>query len=433
MYALVPARNMFGANPPNSSLPVTAISLSSCTMQNADAALPFSLLPNSGLDRAAPYGLGEKWILNHVRHREVLEEICSWPGYRPTPLRHLPNLAAQLGIGSLWYKDESGRFDLGSFKALGGAYGVLRVIQGEVQRLTGRTGITGREILDGAYRDLASAITVTCATDGNHGRSVAWGAGSSMFGCRCVVYLPSAVSPRREAAISAYGAEIVRTSAEYDEAVRQAQRDARRLGRFVVSDTSYPAYVNIPRDVMQGYTVMVAEILQQLPDNDLPTHVFLQGGVGGLAASFVAHLWEARGSDRPIAVVVEPDCADCLFQSAAAGRPTIVSDVHGTIMAGLACGEVSLLAWHILERGADAFMAVADQAAKRAMRMLAAQQPAIVAGESGAAGLAGLLSVADHADSRQTIRLDQSSRVLLVGTEGATDPELYEAILTAEQ
>ena len=390
---------------------------------------PIRLLRNPGLDRNAAYGPAEQWVLNRARHREVSREIRSWPGYCVTPLRDLPRIAQRAGVRRVWCKDEANRFGVGSFKALGGAYGVLRVIQGEAERLTGETIPTGRKIMDGAHRELASAITVTCATDGNHGRSVAWGSGTDMFGCRCKIYLPAAVSAPREAAIAAYGADVVRTNSGYDEAVRQSQRDARQHGWFVVSDTSYPAYVNIPRDVMQGYTVMVAEILEQLPANDRPTHIFLQGGVGGLAAAFVAHLWETLGPTRPIAVVVEPHCADCLFRSAAAGRPTTITDVHGTIMAGLACGEVSLLAWYLLERGADAFLSIADDAARWAMRLLASEDVPVVAGESGAAGLAGLLSLADDPKSRETIDLDPSSTVLVIGTEGATDGERYDAII----
>ena len=217
-------------------------------MSSLQTTPPVATLNNPRLDRAAEFGPAERWVLNHERHRAVRDEIGAWPGYRATPLRSLSSLAARLGVEQLWYKDEAGRFDLGSFKALGGAYGVLRVIQDEVQRITGTTHVSGRDILGGAYRDLASQITLTCATDGNHGRAVAWGAGADMFGCRAVIYLPEAVSPAREAAIAAFGADIVRTGTGYDETVEIVQREARRLGRFVVSDTSYTAYVNIPRE-----------------------------------------------------------------------------------------------------------------------------------------------------------------------------------------
>jgi diaminopropionate ammonia-lyase len=378
----------------------------------------FRLLPNPRLDRTAPYTLAEQWILNRTRHAEVVEEITSWPDYRPTPLLDLPDLARTLDVGRLSYKDEGTRFDLGTFKALGGAYGVLRIIQDEVERLTETSGVTGCEVLDGAHRNIAAGITVTCASDGNHGRSVAWGA--RRFGCRSVVYLPSAVSAEREAAIAEHGAHIVRTGGSYDDAVAQAQRDAQWAERFVVSDTSYEANVNVPRDIMQGYTVILAEVMEQLPEAERPTHVFLQGGVGGFAASMVGHLWETQGANRPISVVVEPDCADCLFQSAIHGRPTPVTDVHRTVMGCLAAGEVSTLGWYLLERTADAFMTIPDEASDAAVDALAHRSPPVPAGPSGAAGLGGLLCVADDRDARATLSLDSSSHVLVIGTESAT-------------
>ncbi len=384
----------------------------------SDPTLPYRLLPNPRLDRTAPYSLAEQWILSGERHLEVLEEISSWPGYEPTPLVDLGALATELGIGRLSLKNEGLRFGLGSFKALGGAYGVLRVIQEEIERQTRTSDMTGPEILDGKHRDIATSITVTCASDGNHGRSVAWGA--QLFGCRCVVYLPPAVSPAREAAIVRHGAEIVRTRGDYDDAVMEAQRDAQHLGRFVVSDTSYEANVNVPRDIMQGYTVLLAEILAQISERDRPTHIFLQGGVGGFAASMVGHLWETFGADRPTCVVVEPDCANCLFESAARGRPATVTDVHRTIMGCLACGEVSTLAWYILERSVDAFMSIPDHATTAAMGLLENGDPAIPVGPSGAAGLAGLLCVAGDSEASRTLGLDRSSHVLVVATEGPT-------------
>jgi diaminopropionate ammonia-lyase len=271
---------------------------------------------------------------------------------------------------------------------------------------------------------------VTCATAGNHGRSVAWGA--EMFGCRCVVYVPTVTSKARVAAIAAHGAAVVRTSGNYDEAVRRCDDDARRQGHFVVSDTSYAGYMDVPRDVMQGYSVMVAEILEQLPHGERPSHVFVQGGVGGLAAAVCAHLWETWGEERPTTVVVEPDSADPLFRSAEAGRPTPVPGDYDTIMAGLAAGEVSLLAWEILEHGADCFMTIPDAAAETAMRLLAdgaAGDPRIVAGESGAAGLAGALAAMQDAKARESLQLRSDSRLLVIGTEGATDPESYTRIV----
>ena len=208
---------------------------------------------------------------------------------------------------------------------------------------------------------------MTCATDGNHGRSVAWGA--QTFGCRCVIYVHETVSEGRCRAIAAYGAEVRRVAGTYDDAVRRAAADAAAQGWTVVSDTSYEGYTDVPRDVMQGYSLMVEEALAQAAT--LPSHVFVQGGVGGLAAGVCSYLWERYGAARPRFVVVEPDKADCLYRSAVAGRPTPAEGALDTIMAGLACGEVSILAWRILEQGTDAFMTIGDDAAADCMRLLA--------------------------------------------------------------
>lgn len=319
---------------------------------------------------------------------------------------------------------------MNSFKALGGAYGVQRVLARAVSERTDGDAPSGADLIAGRHTDTVSRLVATCATAGNHGRSVAWGA--EMFGCRCAIYVPAVTSQARVSAIAAHGAAVLRTSGNYDEAVRRCDEDAHRQGRFVVSDTSYPGYMEVPRHVMQGYSVMVAEILEQLPHGERPSHVFLQGGVGGLAAAVCAHLWETWGEKRPTAVVVEPHSADPLFRSAVAGRPTPVPGDYDTIMAGLAAGEVSHLAWKILEHGAGYFMTIPDAAAEAAMRTLAegaAGDPPIVAGESGAAGLAGALATAQDTKARERLELGPESRLLVIGTEGATDPESYSRIV----
>jgi diaminopropionate ammonia-lyase len=242
-----------------------------------------------------------------------------------------------------------------------------------------------------------------------------------------VIYVHAAVSEGRCRAIEAYGAEVRRVAGTYDDAVRQAAADAAAQGWQVVSDTSYEGYVDVPRDVMQGYSLMVEEALSHLPEGVLPTHVFVQGGVGGLAAGVCSYLWERFEAGRPRFVVVEPVTADCLFRSGQAGRPVAAEGGLETIMAGLACGEVSLLAWDILSVGADAFMTIDDAAAASVMRMLA--DDGIVAGESAVAGLAGFLLAAGDSDARARLGLDASSVVLVFGTEGATDPAVYREIV----
>ena len=386
----------------------------------------FSLFENSRATKTAHYAEdGRDEILGLAAFAVAKGEIASWPGFAPTPLCALSGLARAAGVGGLFYKDEASRFGLGSFKALGGAYAVFRLLR---QRIG--SAITAADLASERYADRLAGITVTCATDGNHGRSVAWGART--FGCACKIYVHETVSQARCDAIAAYGAEIRRVAGTYDDAVRQAAGDAAAQGWHVVSDTSYEGYTDIPRDVMQGYAVMVDEALRQLPNGILPTHVFVQGGVGGLAASVCAHLWETLETRRPRFIVVEPDRADCLYRSAVAGHPVAAEGDLDTIMAGLACGEPSLLAWKILEPGADAFMTVSDGAAMESMRLLAGGEHGnapLVAGESAVAGLAGLLLAAGDPDARVRLGLSPDSIVLLFGTEGATDPEVYRRIV----
>ena len=382
--------------------------------------------PNSHADPARGYGPQLRKIVNIAAAEQALAQIRRWPGYRETPLWALKGLAGACGVGSLYYKDEGLRFELGSFKALGGAYAVSRLLMREIATRSLIDDIGIEDLLSGRYRDYTRDITVTCATDGNHGRSVAWGA--RLFGCRCVIYVHSTVSEYRAEAIAQYGAEVVRTAGNYDQAIRQAALDADWHGRHVVSDTSYPGYLEIPRDVMQGYTVMVEEALAQWPERQPPSHVFLCAGVGSMAAAVIAHFWERLEGQRPRFVVVEPDQADCVFRSIQAGERVDVDSELDTLMAGLACGEVSVLAWEILREGMDLALSVPDQAAVDGMRLLAQGldgDPPVVAGESAVAGLAGLLAVVQEPALRQALALDSDSRVLLFGTEGATDPALY--------
>lgn len=388
---------------------------------------------NPAFDADAPYGPRQQAILGGEAFRRADAQIRRWPGYCPTPLRDLAGLAQAAGVRQFLYKQEAHRFGLGSFKALGGAYAVSRLLLRELGQRLGRDDLGIDDLLSGKYRETTQDITVTCATDGNHGRSVAWGA--ERFGCQCVIYIHATVSEGRKAAIESYGAQVVRTPGNYDDSVRQAAEDSARLGRFVVSDTSYPGYMEVPKDVMQGYGVMADEALQQLAQNgdgDLPTHVFLQGGVGGLAAAVCAHFWEQLGARRPRFIVVEPDKAACLFESAKAGKPVAVHGELDTVMAGLACGEVSLLAWEILHPGVQAFLTVDDEAALDTVRLLADSpygDAPLVAGESAVAGLAGALAALADPAARQALGLDAHSRVLLFGSEGATDPVLYEQIV----
>jgi diaminopropionate ammonia-lyase len=379
---------------------------------------PFTLFANP---RAGTPGIV---ILPEAGFRRARAEITAWPGYAPTPLLALPEIAAAAGLGALRLKDEAGRFGLGSFKALGGAYAVAELLAGELARRGVAPAATSAELMAGRWSEATATLTVTCATDGNHGRAVAWGA--RRCHCRAVIFVHQGVSAARAAAIAAYGAEIRRVPGTYDDSVRVAAEEAAANGWFVVSDTSWEGYTEVPRAIMQGYRVMADEAVAQWGaapgDGAPPTHVFIQGGVGGVAAAVSVQARTAF-SPAPMLVVVEPDRAACLLASAELGERTSVSGDLDTLMAGLACGEPSLLAWQELDRGAAAFMAIPDDAAVATMRLLA--KAGVVAGESGVAGLAGCLLAAADAAAREVLGLRKDSRVLVFSTEGATDPELY--------
>lgn len=367
-----------------------------------------------------------KETLSHKAAEKAFRQISSWKGYEDTPLVSLSSLAEKNGLKAIYYKQEANRFGLGSFKALGGAYAVFCLLAASIKGKTGQEP-SADDLMSGRYAELTKGFTVTCATDGNHGRSVAWGA--SLFGCRSVIFIHETVSQGRADAIAGYGAEVVRTPGNYDDAVREASKAASHNGWHVVSDTSYPGYVDIPRNVMQGYSVMTREAIEQL-DGVVPSHVFLQGGVGGLAAAVTAHLWEQFGKDLPTIIIVEPTNAACLLESSKVGKPQTVHGDLETIMAGLACGEPSIIAWPILSAASSAFIAIPDESAAQTMRLLALGKTGVslVAGESGVAGLAGLLILATHDDARKALGLGPDSTVLIFGSEGATDPELFKEI-----
>ncbi len=375
-----------------------------------------------------PYGPVRSEILNDAGFSAAQREICQWPGYAPTPLQALPALAKRLGLASVHYKDEGERFGLKSFKALGGAYAVYRLLAQAIARRNGGEPVRAADVLSGRWRDVVKDITVTCATDGNHGRSVAWGA--QLFGCRCVIYIHATVSEGRGAAIAKYGAEVIRVPGNYDDSVRHADAQAKANGWTVVSDTTYEGYRKIPIDVMHGYGVMSREIVEQYGDTP-PTHVLVQAGVGALAASVAAAFWLAWGERRPKMVIVEPTEADCYLQSAQAGKPVAVTGALDTVMAGLACGEVSPAAWEIVSTAADSYVAIDDHYALDGVRLFANPEggdPAIVSGETGATGLGALLAAREHPQLATLMELGADSRVLLLGSEGDTDPEIYKQI-----
>lgn len=366
-------------------------------------------------------------VLSHDDFSHAHDEISQWPGYQPTPLHQLPALATQLDIGTIYYKDEGSRFGLGSFKALGGAYAAARILQRELGKRLGRE-VTLAEIRNGDLQAQAAQITLVAATDGNHGRSLAWGA--QLFGAPCRIYIHREVSAGRAAAISEFSAQVIRIDGDYDDSVRIAREEAEANGWFVVSDTSWPGYTEPPRDVMAGYGVMASEIVAQIDQS--PSHVLLQAGVGGLAAAISAVFHQHWGEQAPRVVVVEPDRAACLLASAVAGRETAVTISEETLMAGLSCGEPSNLAWQVLAAQASDFLSIPDALIAPTMRLLAnpsGSDPVIAAGESAVAGLAALITCAQHSEWRAALALDGNARVLLIGSEGVTDQTIYQRIM----
>lgn len=390
----------------------------------------FQLVLNRHLVPEARYGESQRKLFDTPDFAAARAIISKWPGYHQTPLYSLDGLAEAAAVAVVHYKDESTRFGLHSFKPLGGAYAVTRLLDREIRRRSGRDDIDINAIALGRYKAIASAITVTAATDGNHGRSVAWGA--RMTGCRCVIFIHQTVSQAREQAIAALGAEVRRMPGTYDDAVRAAQQAAQLDDWYLVQDTTDGNDIATTLDVMHGYTLLAAEACDALPYEQAPTHVFLQAGVGGMAAAVLAYLWQRYGSARPQCILVEPEQAACCYLSIKAGQ---IEDAPGeldSIMAGLACGEVSSLAWQILEPGASAALTVSDEAAEDCMRALAdcrwSGRP-VVAGESAVAGLAGFIAVAANTEVRTELGLNSASRVLLFGTEGATDGASYRRIV----
>ncbi len=373
-------------------------------------------------------------VLSVAAGQRAYDDIFLWQGYAPTPLRDLKPLAASVGVRRVLYKDEASRFGLGSFKALGGSYAVACLLQSLLRRRIGRP-VGMEELESGAHHEFTRSITVACASDGNHGRAVA--AGAKRFGCCCTIFLHERVSRAREQAIVNLGARVIRTPGNYDDSVRAAKQAAGELAWHLVADTSDDPTDPMPAFVMQGYASLVIETLAQLAalEHSLPTHVFLQGGVGGLAAAVISYLWERLGPRQaPTFIIVEPSRANCLYQSAIRGQPTAVTGDLDTVMAGLACGEVSHAAWPIIEAGAEFFMTIEDAAAIECMRLLyrgALGGGSVTAGESGVAGLAGLLAVANDpsGEALRCLRLGASSTVLLIGTEGATDQAIFDELV----
>ena len=376
--------------------------------------------------------------IQEILPRELPRQIRSFhrqlPGYRMSPLKGLSNLAARLGLGGIWVKDESARLDLQSFKVLGGSYAIYKLIQK-------RLGLEGRELsfadlTHDRIRETLGDITFAAATDGNHGRGVAWSA--AQMGFQSVIYVHKLTSQGRIRAIESSGARVVVVDGNYDDAVREVYQDAQRNGWEVVSDTSWEGYEDIPKWVMQGYTTMLSEAQEQLAAQGLsqPTHIFVQAGVGSLAAATIGFYHNLFG-DSIRTCVVEPTQAACLYRSALAedGLPHTVEGDLGTIMAGLACGEPNPIAWEVLKDRSDYFAICPDYVAAMGMRVYDVplrEDPPIISGESGAVTLGALMYSMQHSDTREfreQFGLGLESQVLLINSEGNTSPDDFRYVV----
>ncbi|MCB6608714.1 diaminopropionate ammonia-lyase [[Clostridium] symbiosum] len=377
---------------------------------------------------------GPKFNLNFLNlesAKKVRSFHASFPVYRETPLVELKNTAKAIGLGNIYVKDESYRFGLNAFKVLGGSYAIGNYL---AKRL-------GKSITEMPYDKLISEevrkelgdITFVTATDGNHGRGVAWTA--KQLQQKSVVYMPKGSAEERLMNIRAEGADASITDLNYDEAVRLANTQADQKGWVMVQDTAWEGYEDIPGWIMQGYGTMGYEAYTQLPEK--PTHIFLQAGVGSMAGAVAGFFAAAYGEDRPIITIVEPNKADCIFRTAEAADGTLhfVTGDMDTIMAGLACGEPCSIGWNVLRDYADNFISCPDYTAAQGMRLLGnpeAGDTKVISGESGASAfgcVAEIMRDPSLAELRAKLKLDENSRVLFFSTEGDTDKENYKSIV----
>ncbi len=360
----------------------------------------------------------------------------SFPQYSVTPLARLDGMAKYLGLGGLFVKNESYRFGLNAFKVLGGSFAMGRYIAKEMGRDVSE--MTYDYLTGETFRKEFGQATFFTATDGNHGRGVAWAA--NKLGQKAVVHMPKGSTKPRFDNIAREGAQVTIEEVNYDDCVRMAAAEAARTEHgVIVQDTAWEGYEEIPSWIMQGYGTMAGEAAEQLRQIGVnrPTHVFVQAGVGSLAGAVVGYFTNLFPNDPPKFIIMEAQAADCLYQGAMAGdgSPRVVDGDLKTIMAGLACGEPNTISWDILRNHAAVFVSCPDWISAKGMRMLGAPvkgDPAVISGESGAVGmglLAAMLEGGEYQDLREAVGLDRHSQVLMFSTEGDTDPEKYRRVL----
>jgi diaminopropionate ammonia-lyase len=353
------------------------------------------------------YSFSKEEILKNISKEQIDDAyltISKWNSYNPTPLLLLNKLSKELNLNKIYYKDESKRFDLKSFKALGGAYAVEKVTKGNKN------------------------ITVSTATAGNHGRSVAWGA--RRLGLKCKIFISEYVSDARGKAMEALGADVVKVKGNYENSLIECIKQSTENNWQIVQDVAWKDYMLVPTLTMAGYSVMMKEIVDQINNEEI-THIFLQAGVGGLAGAMVA------GAARylkniPKMIVVEPDSAACVMESIKTGKIEKINIVRESLMGGMSCGEPSLVPWEILKKSVNNCISLPDDDIGRAMKLFANAsfgENKIIAGENSAPGVISLIASCNDENIKNKINLNSSSNVLLIGCEGATDQEMYQKLL----
>lgn len=382
--------------------------------------------------KKAPKESNVREFLNPEQGKKILNYHKSFPAYTKTPLAKLSNLAKELGVSSIYVKDESYRFGLNAFKVLGGSYSMGKVIAGKLgladEELT-YDKLTSKEV-----KEKLGDVTFVTATDGNHGRGVAWTARE--LGQKSVVYMPKGSAIERLNNIKAEGADASITDMNYDEAVRLANKMGEEKGWIMVQDTAWEGYEEIPRWIMQGYATMAYEAIEQL-EGEVPTHVFLQAGVGSLAGGVAGLIANYYKDKKPTIIVVEPNAADCIYRTAAAkdGKLHFVTGDMNTIMAGLACGEPNRIGWEVLTETAEFAVSCPDWVAAEGMRVLGngiKDDPKVVSGESGACTIGfvnAILTRNELKEFKEKLGINENSKILCFSTEGDTDKKNYRDIV----
>ena len=354
------------------------------------------------------YNFNKENILTQLPEKfidEAIEAISSWDNYAPTPLLKLNKLNEELKLNNIYYKDEDKRFDLKSFKALGGAFAVYKIANENKN------------------------ITVSTATAGNHGRSVAWGA--QRLGLKCKIFISEFVSESRAEAMRNLDAEVIRVKGNYDNSLKECIEQSNKNKWEIVQDVSWEGYKEVPKLIMAGYTIMVKEIIDEIDNNSI-THVFLQAGVGGMAAAMIAG-FAKLSKNIPQFIVVEPENADCVFQSIKNNKPTTVDITKETVMGGMSCGDVSTIAWEILKNSTNYCLTISDEAISTAVALLAKARLSdekIIGGECAVPGVIALIGTFKNKEYLDKLKLNAESNVLLFGCEGLTDNAMYQKLLS---